>query len=131
MNLDSGEVLGTLRYALIHRARPVSLNDIYSKHWRTKHAMVEEWKQAGWALALEQKVPHYDRIGVVCIPFGPGARQDPGNCYPSVKAFVDGLVKAKVVDDDDGDHVAYVLMLPWHPASGRDTGLHVRIYEVD
>jgi hypothetical protein len=38
----------------------------------------------------------------------PKRRVDLGNLYPTVKACIDGLVDAKVVDDDDETHVVLV-----------------------
>lgn len=114
--------------AITHEARPVSLNDYRNRHWASIAEGTAEWRHAGFYLAKEAKVPHLERISLVVTPFGPGREQDPGNCYPSVKAFVDGMVDAGVVDDDDGKHVAFITLQAWEHSTGTP-GLRVVIYD--
>lgn len=124
----TGTELG--HWALFHYARPMSLNDYRSKHWRKHQDHEQEWRQAGAILALEAKLPKgLARVRFEAWGFGPGSQQDPGNCYPSVKAMIDGLVDVGVIADDDGEHVESILLLPWQ-AKGRQSGLELHIYEV-
>lgn len=104
------------------------MNDYRNKHWKQRSEHEKEWRQAGWALANQAHVAHYYRIGIEVVPFGPGKSQDPANCYPSLKAFVDGLVDANVIADDDGIHVAYVHFEPFQWVAG-SSGLRVTLYD--
>jgi hypothetical protein len=65
------------------------------------------------------RVPLFDLVAIEVYPWFKIRRdQDPANCMPSGKACIDGLVDAGVVDDDDGDHVAFVRF--WPVQFGRD-----------
>lgn len=97
---------------LTYHARPVSLNASYgdSRYDRTAHVI--EWRTAFFWLAKEQQVPPMDQIEVVVACGMSGRLQDIGNCYVSAKAAIDGLVQAKVIPDDTGDHLLYLGFLP-------------------
>lgn len=104
------------------------MNDYRRRHWAKRAEHEQEWRTAGFGLGAESLPRGLERISLVVTPYGPGARQDPGNCYPSVKAFIDGLVDARVIADDDGEHVAYITLKPWvHKTS--ETALHFLITE--
>ncbi len=55
-------------------------------------------------------------------------RPDVGACYPAVKAAIDGIVDAGVLDDDNPDHLLYVTFYPVE-VIGRD-GLRLTITEI-
>lgn len=114
-------------FQLVHEARPVTMNDYLKKPWPWCREHTREWRKAGWALTTKLKPGHFERVGFDVLPFGPGRAQDPGNCYPSVKALIDGIVDAKVIDDDDGEHVAYVNLLPFLTRAG-SSGLRLTVY---
>lgn len=116
-------------WAIIHRARPISMNDYRRKHWRDQADHEREWRNAGFLLAKEAKLPKLAQVRVEAIPFGNTGPQDPGNCYPSVKALLDGLVDAGVIVDDTGEYVTSVTMLPWRKIKA-PSGLELHIYEV-
>ncbi|MFZ3475253.1 hypothetical protein ACODT3_42895 [Streptomyces sp. 4.24] len=63
-------------------------------------------REAGQGAALKAKVPRLERAYVTCYlrPTTRG-RRDPGNWYPSAKAFLDGVVDAGVLADDDSTRV--------------------------
>jgi hypothetical protein len=54
--------------------------------------------------------------------------QDTGACAPEVKAAVDGLVDARVLPDDTGDHVLLIVYTP--PVFVGTNGLRLLIEEV-
>lgn len=100
------------QWALTYPARPVSLNASYghSRYDRTAHVI--EWRQAFWLLAKEAKIPPLTAIEVLVHCGMSGKLQDIGNCYTSAKAAIDGLVLARVIPDDTGDHVHLLSFTP-------------------
>lgn len=69
-----------------------------------RHVLVKKWREAFRILALEQKIPHYlSEVEVVVTPYLADRRgvQDVGAAFPAAKASIDGLVDAKVMEDDD------------------------------
>lgn len=54
-------------------------------------------------------------------------RADVAACYPSVKAAIDGIVDAGVLDDDDDTHLLSVTFLP--VAYGHGDGLRITIHD--
>lgn len=98
--------------SITYRARPVSLNRSYghSRYERTSH--VREWRDTFTLLAKEAKIPRMDAIHVTVEAGMSGVLQDIGNCYVSAKAAIDGLVNAKVIPKDTGDHLHSLTFLP-------------------
>lgn len=81
-------------------------------HWRIHAARTKEWKEAAqWAasrqLGLELFETAHPRCHVnVLLPVRSlKIRRDPHNYYPTIKAIVDGLVKAGVWPDDTPEYV--------------------------
>jgi hypothetical protein len=66
-----------------------------------------------WRGAFEivgRRCPSFERVGfVVSIAQCKGSvLADPVNYYPSVKAAIDGLVRAGLIPDDNPEHVAWI-----------------------
>lgn len=72
--------------------------------YRGRADLTREWRKVFWALALEQHIPAMDQIHVTVIHTTKRAAgkagPDIGNCFPAVKAAIDGLVDAGVIPDD-------------------------------
>lgn len=115
-------------WTLSYAGRPNSLNAERSGHWAAHRQTTAEWRDAfGW-LAVKERLPHLDLIHVVAQPFHARSRlPDTGNCYPAVKAAIDGLVDAHVIDDDGPERVRSITLLA--PQRGPD-GLTLTITEV-
>lgn len=100
-------------WVLIHRERPWTVNTERTWHHHKLAIHKRQWRAVFAALALEERIPHID--GPVCITAMPISRdlrlQDAGGCYPAVKAAIDGLVDAGVLDGDGPAHVAAILLL--------------------
>jgi hypothetical protein len=130
LELYDRQVVDQIRHWTIeYLARPVTMNSTRSRtHWSVQREHVTEWRTAGWGLAKQAKIPHLERARFEVVPFGPGRAQDPANCAPSVKAMIDGLIDANILDDDDGEHVAAITFLPWKRE--RKVGLRLTIYEL-
>jgi crossover junction endodeoxyribonuclease RusA len=82
------------------------LNSNQRLHWARKGAIVKRLRTASWALARNH-VPALDRVRIV-IEYQPPKvtrKRDAGNLSPTGKALIDGLRDAKVLVDDDSEHV--------------------------
>jgi hypothetical protein len=76
-------------------------------HWAPRATHTSSWRHAAAVAAKDAQIPRIGRAWVVAeLVFPKGRRRrDPANWYPTVKACVDGLIDAKVLPDDDADHL--------------------------
>jgi hypothetical protein len=73
-------------------------------HWRTRAKVTKGIRGAAMEAAFG--VPELQRAHITAVLHPHDRRRrDPANWYPSVKAAVDGIVDAGVLDDDDHIHV--------------------------
>lgn len=95
-------------------ARPLTVNAVAGLHRQRWAAHTAEVRGVWWLLAKEAKVPRLARAVITATPLHADNRspQDPAACAPEVKAAIDGLVDAKVLPDDRGEHLAAVVFLP-------------------
>jgi hypothetical protein len=108
----------------------VSLNAERSGHWSTRHRHTDAWRERT-ALTARQSLRRIDDdafpIYVEAFPVQKGKTPDAGNCYPTVKAIVDGLRDAQIIPDDDPTYVqAIILQAPVRPTAGMPE--HVTIH---
>jgi hypothetical protein len=89
-------------------ARPdewISANE--RTHWAVKAAKTRAWRAKFAAEARE--LPHMERVHILAeIRSATTRRRDASNLAPTVKAAIDGIVDAGVIDDDDDNHVTGV-----------------------
>lgn len=113
--------------------RPLTINRERAAHWREHRRHTAHWREAFAWLARAQRIPHLDRIAVEATPIKPNRRNMPdvGACMPAVKAAIDGLVDAGVIDDDTDRHVVAVTFLPARLVPGAPEGLELRIIRKD
>lgn len=119
-------------WELTYEARPWLLNSERAGGARGigghygRAGKVAEWREVYAELCLEQKVPPLAWLTVEATQTCRDRRMpDIGNCYPAVKAAIDGIVDAGVVPDDDSRYVhALTFLAP--QCTGTDA-LHVRI----
>lgn len=94
------------QYQLTHYAEPMLSNQAHQAHYRVIAAMRKEWRAAFAALASEAHVPNMERINItVDVERKTKRMVDTDAVSPSVKAAIDGLVDAGVIDDDTPTHV--------------------------
>lgn len=99
-------------------------------HWAVRARRTRDLKRDALVVALAARVPRMDRIRIVGVVHPPNRRRrDPHNLYPTLKAYIDGIVKAGVIVDDDSSHLAGVEMVLGEPA--RLLRLSVVINRVD
>jgi hypothetical protein len=110
--------------------RPFSLNAERTKgHWSQVRAEVTIARDAGYLIAKKALAgaEGLERVSIDVYPWSRDrrGRQDPGNCYSSAKAIIDGFVRARLIPDDSDTHVAWLRF--WPHQFGRDA--HVLILE--
>lgn len=82
----------------------LNLND--RNHWRLKADKTRYIRELAKQTATLSHAPHLQRaLLVVEIAFPDRRRRDPHNYMATVKPIVDGLIKAKVLPDDDAAHL--------------------------
>ena len=94
-------------FQTIHYERPFTQNSLYGKgnHY-TRAAKVKSWRESFAWLAKKARMPHMEQCVISAIPHLRDRRaQDTGACFPAVKAAIDGMVDAGVLDDDGPEHV--------------------------
>lgn len=92
----------TLTFHIKQPAFPwINLND-RPRHWSTKASQTKAWRKIAWAKAKQAKIPTLAAATITGrIYKNRAGRYDPHNLYPTLKAIVDGLVDAGVLEDDD------------------------------
>ncbi|MFG3340568.1 hypothetical protein [Glycomyces sp. NPDC048151] len=108
----------------------VSAND--RSHWQSKARLVKIWREAGALHARAAKLPHIDTpvhiTGWVCRT--DTRRADAHNRILTVKAVIDGLVDAGILDDDNDKHVTAVTMRAGEPVDRKQHPLGVLVIEI-
>jgi crossover junction endodeoxyribonuclease RusA len=103
----------------------LSINRERTWHWAPRSRYIAQVRRDAFLLAREAKIPPQRRIRVTAQPWqARGPLGDQGNHLPTVKAFVDGIVDAGVVDNDTPDKVVLELRAPLRNAV---TGISVVI----
>lgn len=94
-------------WCLWYEVPPWNMNQERSqKHWTQRAKRTKEWREAFYVLAKQARIPHLDRIRVVAVQHRKNRRKiDVGACFPAVKAAIDGITDAGVLDDDDSRHL--------------------------
>lgn len=95
-----------MEWILFYGERPWTLNAERTWHYHKRAKIVKEWRDAFCEEASRLGIPVLDRVSVEALPILPTRRlQDPANCFPAVKAAIDGLVDAKVIEDDNPNFI--------------------------
>lgn len=94
----------------VGEGRVKSLNAERSKHWSQKHQATAHWREMfGWLGSTSKQ--NFCRVSIVAEIVQKKPLMDTGNCYPSVKAAIDGLVDAGILPDDKAENVESITML--------------------
>lgn len=96
------------RLALGFERPPMTMNQARSGgHWAAQREAKQDVEKAVWALAKQQHIPRLDRCTVALTWFPPAVRRsrDGDGLGIMVKACLDGLVHAGVIEDDDSSRV--------------------------
>lgn len=119
----------------IEGRRPTTVNKSRTMHYRARAADDKWWREMAFANLAgsglgPRRQPVPTPVIVTATPLLVERNrwlQDPGACYPSVKAALDGVVDAKVIPGDTGEFVAEIRMRP--PRFGEVDGLELLIEE--
>lgn len=85
---------------------PASWLNANDRYKRRPDKVIAAWRDAAALLARKGKLPKLGACRIVAtLHFCDLRRRDAGNYYPTIKAAVDGLVNADVLDDDDDLHI--------------------------
>jgi hypothetical protein len=79
-----------------------TLNKERSMHHFTRAKNVKEWREAAATVAIAKRIPHLDAIEVTFTPHrvNKSGLADLGGHFPVLKACIDGLMDAGVIDED-------------------------------
>ncbi len=82
-------------------------------HWSDNHRAKVEWRNTAQIVSRDmvnrKLIPEHLPFSMIQFAFPVKSlkiRRDPHNFYPTVKAIIDGLVLAKVFQDDSSRHLA-------------------------
>ena len=128
---DMAETLEHLKgprsWATFTDVAPLTHNEERRLNIHARAQLMRMWRQFGSVKAKQARIPH---LAMCHVTFRAhqlkGRLQDPMASAPAVKGFVDGLVDAGVLDDDDGTHVLSITALP---AVRGMSGLEVTVTE--
>lgn len=92
--------------------RPWSLNAERrgATHWAETRMRTAEWRQAFWALGLQQRIRFSSAVAIDVHVSMRHPVADTGACIGAVKAAVDGLVDARVLPGDTGEIVRSITL---------------------
>lgn len=99
------------------------LNSNDRRNRQRDNFLVQEFKTRSSGIARHIKIPRLERCTITALLAFPDGnrRRDAANYYPSIKAAVDGLVLAGVLEDDD-DRYVLGLTIARMPFSKADHG---------
>lgn len=104
------DTLTTFAFRLPAPARLWTVNSERRMHWARRAELVKAWRHAAKIYARYEHVPRYEWVEIeACIAQASGVPADPGAHYPVVKAVVDGLVDAGIIEGDDKTHVRSIV----------------------
>ena len=83
-------------------AKLLSVNEERRLHWSKRADAVSLWRFAAKVDAKNARLPRFKSVFIsASIHQAKGTLADAGNYYPVVKACIDGLVDAGVIENDD------------------------------
>jgi crossover junction endodeoxyribonuclease RusA len=103
-----------VEWTITDRERPWTANAERRWHYHERARRVRETRTRWTWLTLAENIPKLDRVSITAQPLARSRRwrADVAACYPSVKAAIDGIVDAGVMEDDDDRHLLSVTFLP-------------------
>lgn len=110
----------------LYGKRPISLNQERSAHFAARIKDTRWWREGFAEAAAMAKIPRLEACNIIVEPVLENRRwQDTGACFPSAKAAIDGLIDARVIDDDTPDIVPSITFK--RPILGPEPGLRLTI----
>lgn len=76
------------------------------RKWWAKANLVRQWRALGRKAATDAVLPPLDRVEIKAyVHRARGGRFDPSNWADTAKAVLDGIVDARVIEDDSHEYV--------------------------
>lgn len=114
----------------LYGKRPISLNQERSAHFAARVKDTKWWREGFADAAILAQIPRLEACNIVVEPVLENRRwQDTGACFPSAKAAIDGLIDARVIDDDTPDIVPSITFK--RPILGPEAGLRLTIIALE
>lgn len=90
---------------------PPSPNEKTKHHWSKNAKVAKEWRQIGTTLGLASKARVRGAIALLHyhVSLGDERRHDYDNILAGFKPFQDGLVDAKIIEDDSFEYVVPIV----------------------
>lgn len=109
--------------------RPLSLNG--RGNYYTRARQIKAFRNAGWGLAMQAKIPPLSRIAVE-LHYAPrdGRRRDSLNLVATLKPIEDGIVDAGVIVDDTPAYSEPTMPVIDPPIGGKTGRLYVIVREL-
>ena len=119
-----------IRIVIDAPAELLTMNAAKSMHYRPWAALTAAWREATAQRAWKLRIaPVIGRVGIEGRPHQYGGNlADPGAHMPCIKACVDGLRDANVLEDDSPEFVAYVRC--WAPINSAGAGMELELRPV-
>jgi hypothetical protein len=110
---------------------PLTLNQVISKHWRTRHANFEKIKKeiAGSVLQFKRPAKPLKKAAILIHRHSPGTL-DRDNAYFTAKPVLDALVREGVLEDDGLDMVKRIDIVQFKTKRGDPKRLIVYLREL-
>jgi hypothetical protein len=106
-------------YRIEYGARPWTTNSERAGNRWQRATNVKEWRQAFFYLAKAQKIPQLKWATITIEPWQKGGVfQDVASCNPAAKAAIDGIVDAKILEDDSPEFLKAITFL--RPQRGKN-----------
>lgn len=116
-------------YTLEYPKRPWTTNFERSKNRWVRAGLVKEWRSAFHLLARQAQIPNMQAVEIEVEVFLKGGKlQDVAACNPAVKAGIDGLVDAGIIEDDSPEFLKSIKFFA--PKRGKNS-LVLHIKEVE
>jgi hypothetical protein len=96
-------------------------------HWRGRNTITQDIVNTAIVMTRKAKIPPLGRVTIRAVLHPASARRcDPHNWFPSIKAAIDGVVRAGgVLADDDAKHVIDVSVELGTPVARGQLVLHI------
>lgn len=112
-----------IAFTMMTPLRPWTTNSERKGHWSSRAKLTKAWRDYFHMIGKDR--PRLAWAHITVTPFqARGVLQDTGACHPAVKAAVDGMVDAGILENDTAEFLRSLTFLPTR--RGED-GLHILV----
>lgn len=103
---------------------PADWLNINQRHKRRPDVTIAAWRNLSSALAHYCQIPQLGQARVTAeLHWADRRRRDSSNYMPTIKAAIDGLIDARVLTDDDDEHLVELTIRRGESAERRKLGV--------